>query len=100
MATTARLPVTKEQAQDFAKAASGATGVGMAAAIWYTHPEAQPWEWIEVVGLGGGIGAAVKYVISWLDIGKEALKAKALGKIEIEEEHGQREDGERAPGQG
>lgn len=44
---------------------SGAAAVGMALAVWYTH--GGDWAEVEIGMLGAGMGAAIKYVVSWVD---------------------------------
>lgn len=59
------------------KALGGATAAGMAVAVFFTHDPSVAWDPVEVTVLGSGIGAAIKYAVSWLDL----LKTRLTGAI-------------------
>jgi hypothetical protein len=60
---------------DAANALGGAAAAGMAVAVFFTHDPALAWDPVEVTALGAGIGAAVKYVVGWLDLLKARVTA-------------------------
>jgi hypothetical protein len=54
---------------------SGATAFGLSLALWATHEPDKPWEMPSVAVLGVGWGAAVSYLVTWLEPVRSAFVA-------------------------